>query len=104
MIEHLSSDEVEIVRQCLVAVAEGPFFSDDDAEILMGSSKREFCRVSRAWPRVNPSEASLVSIILLNIVMYPHGRGAAWSRYIAASPSEVDVLRKKLFDETSGSE
>lgn len=89
----LEAGDGEVIRQCLVAAADGPFFPDWEFHTLLGFERDEIRRMAERWPdwdgEVEQSDA--VNNVLNNLLGYPHGRWDAWHDYIA--PFSADVAR-----------
>ncbi|HUR28971.1 MAG TPA: hypothetical protein VM509_12350, partial [Planctomycetota bacterium] len=78
----------EIVGRCLLAAAEGPYFPDEEFEVLFGLTRDEVTEIARAWPAVDESSGHVqlaINDALANLLGYPHGRTAALERSVAAS-------------------
>jgi hypothetical protein len=101
----LSQREVAIVRECLVAAIQGPFFPDWEFQTLIGLEREEVQTVLAHWPASPQSEAQLIAVtnVLSNLLSYPHGEWDVWSRYISADPQEVATLLERWsgFDATT---
>lgn len=93
----LSDAEQELVRQCLNAVVNGPFFPDWEFHSLFGVTRDEAQLIATAWPNGNDEEQGrLVVNALNNLLRYPHGQMAAWRRYISSSEEEVAAVLRKF--------
>lgn len=83
--------DAEVIRQCLRAAVEGPFFPDWEFSILFGFEREEVRRIAARWPiwddEAEQSEA--VNATVNNLLGYPHDRWDAWHDYIAPTPTEV---------------
>ena len=72
---NLSDPEREIIRRCVQAAAEGPYFPDREFATIFGVSRDEVRAVLRSWPSVDEtSETVTLSInnALNNLTGYPH--------------------------------
>ncbi|WP_262851529.1 hypothetical protein [Mumia quercus] len=89
----LDAGDSEVICQCLVAAADGPFFPDWEFHTLLDFERDEIRRIAQRWPRwdndVEQSDA--VNNVLNNLLGYPHGRWDVWHDYIA--PTSTDVAR-----------
>jgi len=94
----VTPEDDAVIRECLRAAVEGPFFPDWEFDSLVGMSRDEVAQVSRSWPETsNPSDQDLaVNNVLANLCGYPHGVDKArWSKHISVSSDEVrEVLRR----------
>jgi hypothetical protein len=84
-------EDSEVIRQCLLAAANGPFFPDWEFPILFGLGRDIVRRVAEEWPSWdNEGEQSVaVNNALNHLLGYPHKRWDVWYDYISPSPSEV---------------
>lgn len=99
-IRTMTPEDLEIVRQCLRAAVEGPFFPDWEFPILFGVERNEVNTVYEAWPeQAIDTEDFYAAVVgaMNHLLGYPHGEhgeGGAWSQYISASPERVmEILR-----------
>ena len=93
----LEQSEREIVRQCLNAAVNGPFFPEWEFHTLFGLERSEVKAVLRAWPKlVETKEEVQVAInnTLNNLLGYPHGCEKEWPHFISVSSNEV----KRVFN------
>jgi hypothetical protein len=83
----------EVIRQCLWAAADGPFFPDWEFHTLLGFERDEIRRMAQRWPDWDDDvrQSDAVNNVLNSLVGYPHGRWDAWHDYI--SPVSDDVAR-----------
>jgi hypothetical protein len=61
----LTSEEREVVRRCLHAVADGPFIPDDEFHPMIGLSRDELTRIAARWPDLDEGEDD-VALALYN--------------------------------------
>ena len=99
-LQNLSPAERDLVRECLRAVASGPFLQDEEFHTLMGCHRAEFVDLVHAWP---PDESSrdvrdAIQNALNNLTGYPHGCEAVWSEFVSAPPEEVERVFAKWLD------
>lgn len=89
----IDDNDSEVIRQCLWAAADGPFFPDWEFHTLFGFERAEIRRIAERWPVwEDPVEQSnAVSNAFNNLLGYPHGRWDAWHDYI--TPASSDVAR-----------
>ena len=73
--DDLTPDEREIVRRCLVAAAQGPYFPDWEFPIVFGVERAEVAEILRKWPYVeeeNKSVDTAINNTFVNLLWYPH--------------------------------
>ena len=102
----LTEGERELVRQCLVAAVEGPFFPEWEFHTIFGVEREEVAAVLARWPQLDESkdvDRSAVNNSLNNLLGYPHGCEAQWSAFIDAPPSEVARVLAKWRGNQPGS-
>jgi len=95
----LDDQELQIIGQCLKAVAHGPFLVNRDADDplweffpLMGLLPKELSDIADRWPNIDLASAKVQRAInnsMNNLLGYPHGCWAEWLQYISVSPAEV---------------
>jgi hypothetical protein len=102
----LDQAEREIVKECLRAAAEGPFFDDWEFHTLFGLKRDEVKNVLESWPNVDESEGSVVLAInnsLNNLLGYPwSARDHEWPKFISVSKEEVGRVFSKWRGERIG--
>jgi hypothetical protein len=86
-------DDAEVIRQCLWAAVNGPFFPDWEFDTLFGFHRDEIRRIAEAWPNWDDDDErrDAVNNTFNNLIRYPHGRWDVWHDYI--SPTEVELRR-----------
>ena len=88
----LTESDVTVIRQCLVAATEGPFFPDwEFATLIGGMTRSEVGIVLASWPdRTSPRAQDVaVNDVLNNLISYPHGMREAWRSFISVDADEV---------------
>jgi len=92
--ERLSDADRAIVRDCLRAAIDGPFFPDWEVHTLFGLTRAELTTVLDTWPA--PADANLQDIAVTNtlnhLLSYPHHKWDAWQSFISATPEEVQWI------------
>jgi hypothetical protein len=85
----LDDKEREVVRECLWAAAEGPFFPDWEFHTLFGLERDEVRRIVFSWPALDENEESVVFAInnsMNNLLGYPLGEAEeAWPSFISVN-------------------
>jgi hypothetical protein len=98
MSENITDEDVTVIRECLRAAVEGPFFPDWEFSTLIGGMSRgEVSTVLERWPDAANTESQDVAVndVLNNLLGYPHEREDVWSDFISVGPSEVaEVLAR----------
>jgi len=94
----LSEAERDLVKRCLYAAVNGPFFPDWEFQALFGYTRDEVRHILASWPNGNDEEMQRHVIIntLNNLLRYPHGETEAWSRQICSSEDDVAAVLRKL--------
>ncbi len=97
-LSQLTERERTIVRDCLRATCEGPFFPDREFFSRFGQQRAEVYSVLQAWPEVDDSKAPTALAIInamANLLSYPHGKPEERRRWVPASDEEIlRVLHK----------
>lgn len=99
LLEELSEQEIRVVRECLAAAANGPFFLDWELHSLFGCSREEVRMIATAWPDIDDRELDAVPAVvnsLNNLLGYPHGIERQWQDIISVSRGEVEALLRKF--------
>jgi hypothetical protein len=73
-LDDLTPDEREIVRRCLVAAAQGPYFPDWEFPMVFGVARAEVAEILRRWPYVDDSKVvdAAINNAFVNLLWYPH--------------------------------
>lgn len=94
----LSPGDRRIIFECLTAAAKGPFFDDDEFQIIFGLSRSELLSIVARIPRlddVEPQVGQAIGNSFNNLLRYPHGHQARWSDWISASPAMVEEVEER---------
>src|SRR6266567_1234624 len=59
----LDEQERDVVRQCLQAAVDGPFFPDWEFGTIFGLERDEVRRVLRSWPEIDETDQNVVTAI-----------------------------------------
>lgn len=91
-----------MVRECLRASLEGPFFPDWEFAIIFGLQREDVRQVLRSWPVLNESDDSVVRAInnsFNNLLAYPaKNKHEIWPKFISVSRIEL----ARIFDKWKG--
>lgn len=90
-VDRMSEQDRQVIRECLLAAVNGPFFPDWEFHTLMGFERAEIAQITEAWPHAaNPHDQEVaVNNVLNNLLRYPHGYRDQWSQYSSATPQEI---------------
>jgi len=105
-LDDLNEKERKVVRECLRAAVEGPFFPDWVFHTLFGLEREEVKTVLKSWPKLNEAEETVQLAInnsLNNLLGYPHGCEDEWPQFISVSSSEVARILNKWNGKLIGS-
>jgi hypothetical protein len=98
----LDEQERDVVRQCLKAAVDGPFFPDWEFETIFGLERDDVRRVLMSWPGINEADESVVRAInnsFNNLLGYPaKNKQEIWTKFISVSGMEL----AKIFDKWKG--
>jgi hypothetical protein len=95
----LTENEHGLIRECLRATADGPFFPDWEFSTIMGVDRETVRKVGQDWPERTVPQVDFqcaVQNALNNLIGYPHKLDDVWSEYISASPTQVRALLYEL--------
>lgn len=87
----VDADDCEVILQCLVAAADGPFFPDWEFQTLLGFERDEIRRIAQRWPDWDDEveQSDVVNNVLNNFLGYPHARLDVWHDYITLTSADV---------------
>jgi hypothetical protein len=99
---NLDKREREVVRECLRATVEGPFFPDWEFETIFGLKREDVRQVLLSWPALNESDDSVVRAInnsFNNLLGYPtKNKQEIWPNFISVTGIEL----ARIFDKWKG--
>lgn len=103
-ISDLRPEETDVIRQCLKAAVDGPFFDEPEFHTLFGLERADIGQILNDWPRLDDSDRDVhlaINNTFANLLYYPHRRETEWPKYISVSAGEVKRIFKKWrgFDE-----
>ena len=99
MSSQLSQETIDIVKQCLHAAAEGPFFPDWEFQTLFGIDRDVVREVYKSWPEQSVSDDDFECAVigsLGHLLGYPHNQEGVWASYISVSPERVRSVLDEL--------
>ena len=98
----LDDRERGIVRECLRAAVEGPFFPEWEFETIFGLKRDEVKEILLSWPELDESDESVVRAInnsFNNLLGYPtRNKQEIWAKFISVSGIEL----ARTFDKWKG--
>ncbi|HKR58963.1 MAG TPA: hypothetical protein VJS64_04460 [Pyrinomonadaceae bacterium] len=92
---NLNEADRDVVRQCLHATVEGPFFPEWEFYTLFGLDRNEVRKVLYAWQNLDESNESVnlaINNSFANLLGYSHGCESHWSQFISASRTDVSRI------------
>lgn len=107
-----SSEDANVIYECLIAAVDGPFFPDWEFQIFFGLARDEVRQTAAEWPATWNAETQDIAVTnaMNNLLGYLHGKWDAWPQYISVAPTrvreilarwlgtEIDNNRKGYFD------
>lgn len=92
-----SRDRHALVHACLVEVADGPLFDDEEFGTLLGLSRDEVRAIAEQWPAdEHPNTALAVNNSIVNLVGYPHGERRTAALLERLEVDSLDDLKMAL--------
>lgn len=99
---NLDEKEREVVRECLRAAVESPFFPEWEFGTLFGQTRNEVMQVLLYWPSLDEADESVVCAInnsFNNLLGYPaRNKQELWPKFISVSGIEL----ARIFDKWKG--
>jgi hypothetical protein len=103
---NLDERERGVIRECLQASAEGPFFPDSEFETLFGLTREDVRRVLFCWPELDETDEIVVIAInnsINNLLGYPAGNTQEeWQSFISVSETELAEIFNKWREKAAG--
>jgi hypothetical protein len=106
MERNLSKRDEDIIKECIYAVAYGPFFVDERADepyweypALFGFERDEMIMIYEQWPSVDLDDEYLVDFVprcVGCLLCYPHGLHNRLAEYVSAEACELNELVSRL--------
>lgn len=98
-LSNLDDKEREVVRECLRAAVEGPFFPDREFHTIFGLEREDVKQVLLAWPELDESDKLVVIAInncFNNLLGYPaSNKDEIWPAFISVSYRDLARIFKK---------
>jgi hypothetical protein len=93
----LRGPDQDVIRQCVAAIAAGPFIDDDEFATRLGVSRATVQSLLAAWPHVDDGADDSDACLALNNSMNEvlHGLDIppiTWSEYFTVARREVDAV------------
>ena len=92
----LDQRERLVVKECLHAAAEGPFFPDWEFQTLFGLVRAELRRVLDSWQALDDKDVSVrlaINNTLNNLLYYPGcHKQEEWTKFISVTDVEVSNI------------
>jgi hypothetical protein len=88
----LNETERGVVRECLQAAAEGPFFPDWEFPTLFGIDRDQVRQLLLSWPKVDEADDAILLSInnsFNNLLGYPNDMHEEWAKWISVTEGEV---------------
>lgn len=83
-----------MIRACLEAAANGPFFDDVEIRTLLGVDREEIESVLSRWPDVDATAEDVLLAInnsMANLLGYPHGLDGDLLRLVGFDSEEIEA-------------
>ena len=100
----LSERDIETVRRCLLAAADGPFFEEWEFQTLFGCKRSEVRMVALAWPTVDhmPIADLAINNTLINLRDYPHGLEKELLALTGMTGEDLEMVHSRWSNGNSG--
>jgi hypothetical protein len=89
----LSPADQKVVRELLLAAANGPFFPDWEFHLLFGFDRSKVVEVAKA-PQDDLQTQRIIGGAFNNMLGYPHKQEAQWSNWLSVSWDELHELER----------
>lgn len=90
---------MDLIRDCLRAAVEGPFFPEWEFETIMGVDRASMRAVLQAWPKQTVDDDSFECATvnaLNNLIGYPHGMDEALLHHLPAGYGGIVATLRRL--------
>jgi hypothetical protein len=91
----LVTADFSVLKECLRASADGPFFPDWEFNTLFGLERDQIRSIAEAFNESCPLSADVDLAIhnsLGNLLGYPHGQESAWSQWLSVSQADLQSV------------
>ncbi|QLE74706.1 hypothetical protein FGW37_26750 [Streptomyces rectiverticillatus] len=90
-VERVTDQDLQIIKECLDAAVNGPFFPDWEFHTLMGFTRDEIGAIAASWPSFSDSDTQddAVNNVLNMLLGYPHGYESRWHDYSNATLEQI---------------
>jgi PAS domain-containing protein len=90
----IDADDRNVVKACLRAAVDGPFFPDWEFPTLFGLEREEVRQILASWPEGADADTQFIAVnnALGQLLGYPHGREDAWDDFIPVSREQLQDL------------
>ena len=96
---NLDEREREVVRECLRATVEGPFFPDWEFSIIFGLERDVVRQIYLSWPTLDEADECVARAInnsFNNLIGYPaKNKREIWQEFISVSCGELALIFDK---------
>jgi hypothetical protein len=99
---NLTTNEINVIGECIRASVNGPFFEGESLHTLTGLWDAELEEIARSWPDVNEEEQNVqlaINNVLNNLLGYPHDCWDVWFEYVSVPPDELRTIYAKWLDQ-----
>lgn len=107
MLDRLTSSERELIRACLRAAVEGPFFEEWEFQTLFGLTREQVRAIADEWPPtapLTPTVSLAIRSSLNNLFGYPHDQSDELRRRLGITPERLQHLMNRMDGEVADGE
>jgi hypothetical protein len=96
MSRKLDEKDSSVIRACLHAVVDGPFFPDWEFPSLFPFSRQRFAEISARFPELDVEVCVAINSAFNNLLRYPHGHrdDGVWQSWIPLSTASLKALEQ----------
>lgn len=95
----MSPQDIELVKGCLRAAVEGPFFPDWEFSILFGLSRDEVKDIYISWPHIEaPVQDVRIAVLsaINNLSGYPHNEPDELKSYTGLDSEQLSASFERI--------
>ena len=97
MLPALTTENIELIRRCLLAATEGPYFPDWEFQTLIGRTREEMRSILASWPNVRDlDEVRTIRCVIGHLFGYPHRKQAIFQTETGLGYDELVALAGSL--------